>query len=141
VWRGVLLIAALAIGITELLTSTPPDVRHLLYFAGGLCVVAWAVELVMGWKISRQAGSLKATERGCARWSPDLWSAAGPSARGPQHSGQFGPLLADVLAELRRDGITLLVQARDEGLAETYVRHGGVRPDPSRPRHIAWLAD
>jgi hypothetical protein len=70
---------------------------------------------------------------------------AGPVVRGaafgawPQHSGQFGPLLTDVLAELRRDGITMPVQARDEGLAETYVRHGGVRPDPSRPRHVAWL--
>src|SRR4051812_13988399 len=49
-------------------------------------------------------------------------------------------LLEDTLAELRRGGITLLVQARDNGLADTYIRHGAVRPDPSHPRHLAWLS-
>lgn len=138
-WRGVLLIVVLAIGVIELLTRTPPTVRHVLSVAGVLCVLAWAAELASGWRISRQAGSLKFTEervRGLV---------AGPVVRGstfaawPQHSGQFGPLLDDVLAELRRDGVTLLVQARDDGLAETYVRHGGVRPELARPRHVAWL--
>lgn len=58
----------------------------------------------------------------------------------PQRSGQFGPLLDDVLAELRRDDINLLVQARDDQLAATYLRHGAVQPNPHEPRHLVWLA-
>lgn len=140
-WRGVLLIAVLVIGISQLLAQAPPTLRHVLYIAGGLCVAASFVEVAASWKIGPRAGPLKLTERRVRA------SVAGSVVRGgtfgawPQHSGQFGPLLDDVLDELRRDGITLLVQARDEGLVETYIRHGAVQPNPEQPRHIMWPAD
>lgn len=128
-WRGLLLIAVLALAITEVLTHTPTGIQYVLYAAGGLCVFAWAAELATGWRISRQAGPLKETETVVRAM------VAGPVVRGgtfgawPQRRGQFGPLFTQTLAELRRVGVTLLVQPRDDDLAETYVRHGGVRPD------------
>ena len=70
----------------------------------------------------------------------------GPSPRqnvrrlGPQPGGQAAPLLDKVVEELRRDATSLLVQARDDGLAETYLRYGAVQPNPREPRHLVWLA-
>jgi hypothetical protein len=139
-WRGLLLVALLALGVTELITRTPPAVRQVLSIGGIVCVLAWVAELVASWQLSRQGGSLRSTADRLRR------TVAGPVVRGgtfaawPQRSGQFGPLLSSTLAELNQDGVTLLVQARDDGLAEMYIRHGGVRPDPAWPRHIVWLA-
>jgi hypothetical protein len=102
-------------------------------------VLAWAAELVTSWRLNRQAGSLKTTEQRLRGMVAGDVVGGGTFAAGPQPSGQFGPLLRDVLTELRRDQVTLLVKARDDGLADTYVRHGGVRPDPgpTAPHRVA----
>jgi hypothetical protein len=102
-------------------------------------VLAWAAELVPSWRLNRQAGSLKTTEQRLRGMVGGDVVGGGTFAAGPQPSGQFGPLLRDVLTELRRDQVTLLVKARDDGLADTYVRHGGVRPDPgpTAPHRVA----
>lgn len=137
-WRGLVVVLVLAVGVVQLLTYTPPALRYGLYVAGGLCVLAWAAELAMSWRISRQAGSLKATEKRVQAMASGTVVRGGIFAAWPQHSGQFGQLLDEVLDELQRDGISLLVQARDVGLADTYVRHGGTRPNPAQPCHVAW---
>ena len=139
-WSGVALAAAAVIGIGELAGHAGPHLRDALYGLGAVCVAAWAVELAVSWHPRRRAGSLKTTEKLVRTM------VAGPVVRGesfaawPQHSGDFGPLLDAVVAELRRDGVTLLVQADNDELARTYVHHGAVRPDPGQPRHVAWLA-
>lgn len=139
-WRGVALVFVLAVGVELLLTRTPAGPRIAVSIIGAACVAAWAVEMVVVWRISGKAGPLKATQRQVREL------VAGPVVRGgtfaawPHPSKQFGPLLDDALDELRRDGVSLLVQARDDDLAATYLRHGAVQPDPSQPRHIMWLA-
>jgi hypothetical protein len=139
-WRGLVLVFVLAVGVTQLLTRPPADVRHVVDVLGGLCVLAWLAEMCVSWRIGHQAGSLEVTEKLLRE------QVIGPVARGgmfaawPHPSGQFGPLLDEVIEELRRDGVTLLVQARDDELAAAYLRHGAVRPNDSEPRHLVWLA-
>lgn len=121
-WRGVLLVGALAIVVLQFLTRTPTDVRHGLYVAGGLCVLAWAAELVTRWRISRLAGSLKTTEKHVR----DL--IAGPLVRGgtfgawPQHSGQFGVLLDEVIEELQLTALSGLHHVADHRAVQPFDR-------------------
>jgi hypothetical protein len=139
-WSGVALATAVVIAVGALLSHVSSGVRFSLYGLGAICLVAWASELLVSWQPERRAGSLKSTEK-LLHTMVD-----GPVVRGesfaawPQRSGEFGPLLDAVVAELRRDGVTLVVEADNDALAQTYVHHGGVRPDPEQPRHIAWLA-
>jgi hypothetical protein len=139
-WAGIALAAGTVIGVGEVLGHANAGVRDGYYGVGGLWLVAWALEVLVGWHPGRQPGSLKSTEK-LVRGMVTGSVVRGESfAAWPQHSGEFGPLLDSVVAELGRDGVTLVVQARNNKLADTYVRHGGVRPDPDQPRHIAWLA-
>lgn len=139
-WRGVALVFVLAIGVELLLTRTPTGPRIAISIIGGACVAAWAVEMFTVWRISGKAGPLKATHKHLRKLVDGPVVRGGTFAAWPHPSQHFGPLLDDVLDELRRDGVSLLVQARDDELVATYLRHGAVQPDPSQARHIMWLA-
>ena len=62
-WRGLVLVFVLTVGVVQLLTRLPADVRHVLDVLGGLCVLAWLAEMHTSWTIGRQAGPLKVTEK------------------------------------------------------------------------------
>lgn len=139
-WRGLALVFVIAIGFAELLNRSPDAVRHALQLIGALCALAWAAEMGVSWKIGHQAGPLKATKNQLRGDVTGPIVQGGTFAAWPTSSGQFGPLLDDVIQELHRDGVSLLVQARDDDLAATYIRHGASRPNIDEPRHQAWLA-
>lgn len=139
-WRGVAFVFVLAVAVEILLTRTPTAVRAATGVVGAACAVAWIVEMRLVWRISGKAGPLRSTHKRVQGLVDGPVVRGGTFGAWPHPSHQFGPLLDDVLDELRRDGISLLVQARDDELAATYVRHGAVQPDPNQPRHVLWHA-
>lgn len=139
-WRGGLLLFVIVFAVGQLLTQPPLTVRLVAYAVGAVCVAAWLAEVWITRRIGHRAGPLKATEKHVQQLTGGPVERGGTFAAWPHPSGQFGPLLDDVLEELRHDGITLLVQARDDDLVATYLRHGAIQPNPQQPRHLAWLA-
>jgi len=101
------------------------DFNDELVDARGLCVLGWLAEMRVSWKIGHQAGPLKVTEKQLRD------QVTGPVVRG---SRTLRALLDEVIEELRRDGVSLLVQARDDELAchVRAQRRGAVAPRLAR---------
>ena len=139
-WRGLLLVAAVVIGFGEIASASSTIVRDGVRTVGTLFVLAWLSEVCCSWKIGHRSGPLKHTMQQLRSQMPGPVVLGGTAAAWPHPSGHFGPLLDAVVDELGRDGISLLVQARDDDLAATYMRRGATRPNPAEPRHLVWLA-
>lgn len=143
-WRGLaasLAILIAAMGLEVYLVAGGP-VDHIVAAPLALCLVIGFGQMLAGTLTHLGHGSLHATEKKIA----SNRAVSGPILRGhtfgawPQNSHQFSPLFDAVLAEARESGVSLLVDARDAGVAEIYVnRFSGTTPDPRHPLHIAWI--
>lgn len=141
-WGGVVLVlAGLVIGeqVVESSLSSAwwlPTLVLLIVLGGGF--LANVADLAMR---TLDGGDLKKSEPLLAAMTGGPVVKAGLLASWPPRTGAGSELLAAVVKEGAQQGISGLVLARDESLADWYVRrHDGVRINPEFPRHIAWPA-
>jgi hypothetical protein len=140
-WATLALAVCVVVVCGVIIAATPSPWHLMLIAAGSVSVLCALAEQLAMVRSEREAGSVNETE---ALLRPVVGER--PLVRGasfaawPQHTGAGGQLLRAVLGELRRDRVSLVWVARDDGLAATYVdTFGGTRPNSARPRHIAWL--